>query len=284
MDEQQPWHQLFALSWIDFFRGTPVTVEPEKDLSVKKQLLNVLLLRRGPGPLNCRLPDGFEGFAGYNLVTFKSHQEKLSAWTLEELIGHYVNLRKQVSPSMDEDQLLAAEEFQLYAVSARFPQQLASTDIPLRPISEGVYEVSVLSKRIRVIVANQLPREEQNAMLHLFSSRAELMVYGVQHYQIRSGETSTLLLRLYQRYRQEGQIMPDMLEQFAREVIDELLKELPVEKRLEGLTPEQRVQGLAPEQLLQRMTPEQIMQGVSADTLRELADKLKNNGGSAKQD
>jgi hypothetical protein len=111
MDEQRPWHRLFALSWLDFFRGTPVTVEPEKDLSVKKQLLDVLLLRKGAGPLNRRLPDGFEELTAYNLVSFKSHQEKLSAWTLTELLGHFVNLRKQVSPSMDEDQLLPQEEF-----------------------------------------------------------------------------------------------------------------------------------------------------------------------------
>jgi hypothetical protein len=275
MDEQRPWHRLFALSWLDFFRGTSVTVEPEKDLSVKKQLLDVLLLRKGPGPLPCRLPDGFEEFAAFNLVTFKSHQEKLSAWTLLELLGHFVNLRKQVSPSMDEDRLLPEDEFRLYAVSARYPQQLASQDVALRPVADGVYEVPVLTSRIRVVVANQLPRAEHNAMLHLFSTRAELMRYGVQHYRVRSGETSTLLLQLYQRYQQEDQIMPDMLEELYRETIDRLLKELPVEKRLEGLTPEQRVQGL---------TPEERMQGLSLDALQELLERLKGNGTSAKEE
>jgi hypothetical protein len=33
MAENPPWHQLFGLSWVDFFRGTAVTVEREKDLS-----------------------------------------------------------------------------------------------------------------------------------------------------------------------------------------------------------------------------------------------------------
>jgi len=37
--------------------------------------------------------------------------------------------------------------------------------------------------------------------------------------------------------------MPDMLEEFARETIDRLLKEVPVEKRLQGLLLEQRLQG-----------------------------------------
>ena len=120
MEGQRPWHRLFGLTWMDFFTGLPVTVEMEKDLSLKKQLLDVLLIRKEAEILNCRLPDGFEDLAPYNLVTFKSHVEKLSIWTLHELVGHYVNLRKQVSPAMDEDELLPEEHFRLYAVCARY--------------------------------------------------------------------------------------------------------------------------------------------------------------------
>jgi len=265
MDEQQPWHRLFALAWMDFFRGQPVTVEPEKDLSLKKQLLDVLLIHKEGGPLTCRLPDGFEDLAEYNLVTFKSHQEKVSWWTLLELLGHYVNLRKQVSPSMDEADLLPEEQFRLYAVSAHFPQQLASNPrVALERIGEGVYEVPVLTSRIRLIVANQLPCREQNAMLHMFSTRTETLTYGVRHYEVRSQETSHLLKDFLDWYKKGGILMPDLLEEFTRQSIEKLLKELPVEKRLQGLTPEQRVQGLPP------------------DTLRELLRKLEANEPPAK--
>lgn len=247
MDEQRPWHRLFGLSWTDFFRGLPVTVEPEKDLSVKKQLLDFVLLRKHAGTLDCRLPDGFEELVTYNLVSFKSHREKLSAWTLEELLRHYVNLRKQVSPSMDEADLLAAEEFRLFAVCTRFPRNLAADHVPLRTLQQGVYEVEALSRRIRLVVVNQLPQEEHNALLHLFSASGELFAYGARHYRIRSAETSTLLLQLFQRYREEILTMPDMLEEFTRETIDQLLKELPAEKRLEGLSPEQLLAALPPQ-------------------------------------
>jgi len=37
MNDQRPWHHLFGLSWVDFFHGTNVSVEREKDLSDKKQ-------------------------------------------------------------------------------------------------------------------------------------------------------------------------------------------------------------------------------------------------------
>jgi hypothetical protein len=47
MDEHVPWHRLFRLGWIDFLRGLPVTVELEKVLSLKKQLLDVLVIHQG---------------------------------------------------------------------------------------------------------------------------------------------------------------------------------------------------------------------------------------------
>jgi len=71
MSEQRPWHRLFALSWVDFFRGLPVTVEMEKDLSLKQQLLDLVILRKETAALPCRLPDGFEDLARFNLITFK---------------------------------------------------------------------------------------------------------------------------------------------------------------------------------------------------------------------
>ena len=72
MSEPRPLHRLFALSWIDFFQGTAIDVEAELDLSLKQQFVDLVLIRRGPGPLPRRLPDGFEDLAAYNLVTFKS--------------------------------------------------------------------------------------------------------------------------------------------------------------------------------------------------------------------
>ena len=80
METQRPWHRLFGLSWMDFFRGTPVTVEFEKDLSLKQQRLDVVILRKGVLHLTIRLPDGFEDLAAHNLITFKSFQEALDAW------------------------------------------------------------------------------------------------------------------------------------------------------------------------------------------------------------
>ena len=39
-------HRLFGLFWLDFFRGTPVQVEMEKDLSLRQQLLDLVIIRK----------------------------------------------------------------------------------------------------------------------------------------------------------------------------------------------------------------------------------------------
>src|SRR5437870_11728885 len=161
MSEPRPLHRLFELSWIDFFQGTALDVEKEMDLSLKQQFVDLVLIRKGPEPIPRPLPDGFEDLAGHNLLTFKSHQEALDAWALWELIGHFVNYRKQSSPSFQD--LLPESDYRLFAVCARFPQSLAKL-ISLHPMQAGVYETREMALRIRIIVVNQLPLAEQKAM------------------------------------------------------------------------------------------------------------------------
>jgi hypothetical protein len=253
MDELRQWHRLFGMSWTDFFTGLPVTVEMEKDLSLKQQLLDVVLIKKGAAALPCRLPDGFEDLAAHNLVSFKSYQETLDGWTLNELVGHYVNYRKQASPSMQE--LLPEGDFRLFAVSVRYPQGLAQ-QMPLERVQEGVYAVRHFTGPVRIVVVHQLPRQEHNAMLHLFSAKAELVRYGAQHYQPRSDETSTFLHQLFARYQREGLTMPYTKEEFIREALEEILESLPVEKRLKGLSAEQRLEGKSPEEFVKELSPE----------------------------
>ncbi len=263
MSEQRPLHRLFGLSWIDFFQGSDVDVEPEKDLSLKQQFIDLVLVRKGPGPVPRPLPDGFDDLAAHNLVTFKSHQEALDGWALCELIGHYVNYRKQTSASMQD--LLPETDFRLFAVCVRFPHNL-TPEVALTPVREGVYDVRALTLTIRVIVVHRLPRQEQNAMLHLFSANEELLRYGKEHYRPHSKETSTLLYELFRAY-QEGTEMGNQLEEFVRNSIDELLKKLPPEKRLEGLSTEERLKGLSPEELRKRLSTEERLEGLSAEEL-----------------
>ena len=112
--------------------------------------------------------------------------------------------------------------------------------------------------------------QEHNAMMHVFSAKDDLLEYGGKHYHIRSPETSSLLRLVFRKYQQEKLTMPDLLEELTRETIEQILKELPPEKRLEGLSPEERLEGLS---------PEERVKGLSPEPLRELADRLSGEAG-----
>jgi hypothetical protein len=287
MSDSRPLHRLFGLSWIDFFQGTTVSVKTEMDLSLKQQFVDLVLIHCGPGPIPRPLPDGFDDLAAHNLLTFKSHQEALDGWALCELIGHYVNYRNQAGASLQD--LLPETDFRLYAVCVRFPHNLGQR-VELTPLREGVYEVRAVTLRIRVIVVNELPQAEQNAMLHLFSAREELLRYGREHYRPRSNETSTLLYELFQTYREDPD-MSDKLKEFVRESIDNLLNSLTPEERLKGLpaeelrkrlSTEERLEGLPAEERLKGLSAEEVVRALPPETLEALARQLKANGSSSK--
>jgi hypothetical protein len=220
-------HRLFGLCWRDFFQGSPIAVETERDLSLKQQFVDLILIRQGPGPLPQPLPDGFEDLAAHNLITFKSHQEALDEWALHELVAHHVNYRKQASPALE--QLLPTSDFRLFAVCVRYPRDLPP-EMRLTPLRQGIYEVRMGTLAIRIIVVNRLPQEEHNARLLVFSPQRELLQYGKEHYRPCSAETSTLLYQLLKAYS-EDPTMAEQLKDFVRQTIDELLKELPTDTR-----------------------------------------------------
>ena len=287
MSDPRPLHRLFGLSWIDFFQGTAVTVETEIDLSIKQQFLDLVIIRKGMEPIVRTLPDGFDDLAAHKLLTFKSYQEALDGWTLCELVGHYVNYRKQTSPSMQN--LLPESDFRLLAVCARYPHNLAQ-EVTLTPVQEGVYEVRLLTMSVRVIVVNQLPRVEHNAMLHLFAAREELLRYGQEHYRPHSSETSTLLYELFKAYS-EDPTMPDKLQEFVRQSIDKLLASLPAEElrkrlsteeRLKGLPAEERLKGLPAEERLKGLSADEVVEALPPEILEALARRLRANGSSPK--
>src|SRR5260370_25716297 len=188
--ERTNWHRLFGLLLADFFTGSPFVVELEKDLSLRIQRLDVIILRRGKGRFAGSLPDGLDNLSTHNLITFKSHQEALDDWALKELTGHYVNYRKQASAAREK--LLPEDQFRLYAVCTRYPGQLAS-GVGWRRLQEGVYECRRGSDRIRGVALRQLAQTDNNAVLHLLSATPDLVGYRARHYQQPSQHTSTLL-------------------------------------------------------------------------------------------
>lgn len=239
------WHRIFGLLLADFLRDSPFEVDLEKDVSLQQQLLDVIIIRREPGEFDRRLPDGLNELAAHNLITFKSHHQSLEAWSLDELLGLYVAYRKLVSGTK---QLLPEVDFQLFAVSARYPENLARNK-KLIEEHEGVYTVEWGSRQIQIVVASRLPHDGHNALLHLFSGAQDDVKYGMEHFELSSDEARGLLDRLYEHYDLEGLSMPYTMTDFQREYTRSHLDQLTSEERLRGLPVDELLRGLSREQL-----------------------------------
>ena len=292
MRDHTPWHRLFGIALTDLFTGRPWRVELEKELALKSQRLDVLIIERLPGDpavtdaaALAELPDGLENLTAHNVLSFKSKQEALDGWAMEELIGHYVTYRKlasiqaaaavpaterpddPVEPSAAVDRLLPEAAFRLFAVATRHPTKLLTQLSPgaQHPTAwPGVYDLEWGSRRIRLIVLNALAKHPRNAPWELFASELDRIRYGLVHYRPRNPAAQLLRFHLANIHQLE---LPDMaytLEDFKldtyRMLIDDfhalsledrqaLLERMDVADRLRGLDPEERLRGLDPEQV-----------------------------------
>ena len=73
------WHRILGLMMMDLFKATPYEVEVEKELSLKQQRLDVIVIKTQEGEINKTPPDGLETLKDYNLVSYKSISDTLSA-------------------------------------------------------------------------------------------------------------------------------------------------------------------------------------------------------------
>jgi hypothetical protein len=138
------------------------------------------------------------------------------------LTGHYVNYRKQVSP---RGHLLPEDQFRLIAVCARQPRDLFAA-LPPEPLRPGVCTCRRGTDAIRLVVAAELPCEERNALLHLFSAAPEQVQYGAEPYRVHSPDMTTIVNRLFTEYRVEGLPMPYTMADFRKEVAPKLTARL----------------------------------------------------------
>lgn len=184
----------------DVFRNTPWRVALEKELALQSQLLDVVIIEQAQRSNLVEapdLPDGLGNLRAHNLLTYKSQHEALDGRALDELMGHYVNYRKLLSP---EKGLLPESTFQLYAVATRHPQGLAKRQSLKLIAWPGVYDVIWGTQTIRLIVLNTITQHPRNAPWELFSLQQDRIRHGAQNYRQQRLATWELLHQLYLTY------------------------------------------------------------------------------------
>ncbi len=292
-----PWHRLFGMALTDVFVGRPWRVELEKELAIKSQRLDVLIIEQTKdaaktvdAALIDDLPDGLENLRAHNVMTYKSRAQTLDRWAIAELIGHYVAYRKLASgeaqdlPTTQDDEadlesapsakrLLPESVFGLYAVSTRHPRHLMES-LPAGTIHKttwpGVYDLAWGAYPVRLIVLNDIAQDPRNAPWTLFSTHIEHIAHGLHHFQIRDRAAERLFPQLLLKYQKEIRKMTYTVEDFERDskrqIIDhfELFGFGPEELQelLGKFDAEIRLRGMPPEERLQGIPPEIRLRGI----------------------
>ncbi|KOR32465.1 hypothetical protein TI05_07130 [Achromatium sp. WMS3] len=150
-------------------------VHLEEDTSHIAQLLDGLILKRNPQqqlPANIELPDGLTLDAEINLLTYKSPQESLNLWTIQELISHYVGYRKMLKNQDPNHVWKDADQFALYAITTMFPQKLVKQVGTAWQVTDkiGVYYLWIAGLKITVIVINEITIAQHNHPWNLLNS------------------------------------------------------------------------------------------------------------------
>jgi len=288
------WHRIFGAVLFDLFDGSSFTVELEKELSLKQQFLDVVIVQQTEADiiLPKNLPDGLDNLREHNLLTFKSHQESLNREAIFELYGHFVNYCKQAA---DQEITVNFDNCQLYAVTARKPEKLFSQG-NFQQVAEGVYDYETLQCTTRIIVTGVIGSAAHNAIWQLFSGNEQQFTQGARHYGVSNMSHSELMRQLFRYYQQEELFpMAYSFEQFKKDLHEETLNSLtereriqamqmlPVEKRLEGISTEQlmarvptqkRLEGIPPKERLEGIPPEERLEGLSVEEIQKLLAEL----------
>lgn len=303
------WHRLPGVFLTVYFKDSPHEVEIERDLSSKRQLLDMSVIQQHADMPFDRYPDGLENMARYNLISYKSLHEAFGLWSLLELLGHYVNYRKQIGPpeSGSPTKLVPANQFRLYGITTRMPGKLIKL-LNFTKISPGVYELVWGETCIRLIVLSRIPEGPHNAIWRLFSAKPDIVEEAREQYTaMQNSDCSLIMQTLFEYYLKEKLPMSYTLEQFREDFVlshlksippdkilkqyspEELLKEIPsdqvlqrfsAEERLKNLSPEERLKNLSPEDVFKQYSPEDMLKGLSPeqlDTLIRLSKKPKSH-------
>ncbi len=279
------WHELMAALLRIHFENSPFEVEAEVDLSLKKQFLDILVVRKLPGDFAGKLPDGFEPMADHNLISFKSLCDTFDGWALLELLSHFVVYRKQVSSA--NDKMLPMSSFRLIGIASRFPDLLAK-EVELKNAAPGVYDIPCGPIWVRMLVIRELREQTSNRVLKFFSPVPTEVENAVRNYRPDSDFATSIVSEMLNKYRKENVDMSQKMDEIFRRLketservfwegvtVQDVLEHFPAEKLVESIPPEERVKGLPPEERVKGLPPEELVKGLSIAEVEELLKKMK---------
>ncbi len=162
-------HRVAGLSLSPVMERLGFTTEVEIDVSFKRQIIDIICVRRAKvvdPPLPPIYWQVFDELNDHNLMSFKSYSESFNGHALEEFYGHLTNYCKVKG--------VKRAQVNLYVLTNHYPRDLLDPLVKAGQVTtvgtNGVYDLRISTlKRVRFIVCSQT----DNPILALFSTNIE---------------------------------------------------------------------------------------------------------------
>lgn len=236
-----PWCRWFGLLLEDFFTGTAYGVRLEEELSLKRQFLDVLILRWGDGPEPESLPDGLEGLGEHNLVTSSPRQ---NPWTR----GRWTSCSGTTSTTTSNSGSRTLMPWSQRSGSTR------SAPPPAQPVptgdggtkKRGYVRHSLRHAPGAAGRAARHPGRPHNVPWQIFSDESRCVESGLQCYDWHQEEARSLINQFAQHYHFEGALMASRCTTLPSTSRRNTSTNCPPEVLRNALPPEERLKGLTP--------------------------------------
>jgi len=119
-EKRTHWHRLIGLILRPLFTAFGFETEIEVDLSIKEQLVDIIVVRKNKTPKHSGLPkeywEIFNNFNEHNLISFKSYSESFNVKSILEVTHYLISYCKvyRVNP----------DKVNLYAIIHHYPKKL----------------------------------------------------------------------------------------------------------------------------------------------------------------
>ncbi|MEM7532645.1 MAG: hypothetical protein AAF639_10750 [Chloroflexota bacterium] len=176
------WHRLLGLVLAIIFERLSYTTEVEVDVSRKKQLVDIIAVRKEEeealaqrfAPLPPEYWEVFGELNQHNLISFKSYSESFNAPAHEEFLGHLSDYCK--------NREVKREDVNLYVITHHYPQSLLKNFRAKGFVTvvkeDEIYDLDLDPlKKVRFIVC----RVTGHPVLGLFSDDEERIVKSFDH-------------------------------------------------------------------------------------------------------
>ena len=166
-EDKAQWHRLGGYVLSPLFKLMGYDTYVEVDLAEKKQLVDIIVVRRKE-VTKVPLPEiywqAFGELNEHNLISFKSYSESFNAFAMEEFFGHLANYQKIHK--------LPAKKVNLYVLSHHYPRKLLK---PFESFITVVKENEIFDLKLGQLHAIRfmIMRETDHPILGLFSAMSK---------------------------------------------------------------------------------------------------------------